>query len=174
MGVNTEIKLPHNVRVSDVADVMGALAGLKPKKSMFNDAKGGWSTKVDGVAVEPSPIPEMVSIVFRTDSGNRHVYYHFETDDPDYVVLNPPSTAFWIAIGVGLVKFFGGKVDYVDSDLVSVDFERKPKSNFQNRPSDGEKWYDLQTRMLNVKPLTQKDFDEAEEFAAYKKDRGLC
>lgn len=43
MGVNVVINLPHDVRVSDVAEAIGILAGLKPRK----EALPGGSFYVD-------------------------------------------------------------------------------------------------------------------------------
>jgi hypothetical protein len=79
----------------------------------------------------------------------------------------PRSTTFWCAIGKGLVKFFGGKIDYNDCDSKKVDFSKKPFSDRINCPSDGKPWQAFQEKLWNLLPLTSKDFEGFKGKIAY-------
>ena len=52
--------------------------------------------------------------------------------------MSPPSTAFWIAIGKGLVDFFGGKLDYNDCDEKDVDYRKPARKDIH--AEDGDEW----------------------------------
>lgn len=171
MGVDTKIYLPANVCVRDVADVIAILAGKKAERRDFSTGNSGWSTEVDGVKVKNSSVETCLDIFIegpfseaaeavRGGQESIHVLYHMEGSKNGERLLMPRSTPFWKAIGKGLVKFFGGRVDYSDHDDSYCDFYRKPKSAEENHPSNGEPWYNLQIRKLKLKPLTEKNFIE--------------
>lgn len=173
MGVDTSILLPNNVRVRDVADVIGILVGKKAEKQYFNTSGSGWATHVEGVKVKPSSIPECADIniegpfsddviPYRNGQVGLYVLYHFE---PEYDgrLLYPRMSNFWVAVGKRLVQFFGGQVDYNDCDAVEINFRRRPKSRKMNAPSDGSSWYDFQERLLKLKPLTRDELERAFE-----------
>ena len=79
----------------------------------------------------------------------QYVLYHFESKHGR--LLCPPSTRFWKAIGLGLIKFFGGKIDLNDCDEIDVD--KVARKRYRNNPEDGEEWDRFQRRILNLKPL---------------------
>jgi len=185
MGVDCCIRLPHNVRIRDVAKVMGILAGQKISER--EDAKTygkpfKWF-EVEGVELE-SGVKGLeccatiylknltgAALAARSDNGeNAHVLFHFEPSDPTPSagrLLMPRSTNFWIAIGIGLVKFFGGEIDYNDCDNSDCDFKRRAKSNEQNCPESDEPWYNMQARMRKLKPITKEEFSDCKQFASY-------
>lgn len=170
MGVDTCIRLPADVRVHDVAECIGILAGLTPQKTPIG--QGSYACRVPGVEVKPSSIPTCCEINIRgkliDGEGHHYVLYHFEPDglNPGRLIL-PRCTAFWICIARSLVKFFGGTVDYCDCDSVDVDFKRdRPRP--RNNPSDGAEWYEFQDEMLALKPITKKELAQAVKWAAYK------
>lgn len=170
MGVDCGITLPDNVRVKNVAEVIGIAAGLKPEWDGTSDGSAKW-IRVPGVEVKQTTSPEMVEIRLTgklIDGEVSHfVYYDFESDYGGRA-LNPRSTAFWIAVAHRLVTFFGGKIDYQDCDTVEVDYKRAAKSKQINSPSDGEPWDKFQKRLFEVKSITKEELEYYDKFAAYK------
>lgn len=160
MSVNCRILLSGDVRLQDVATVMGLLAGLPAESRSLENRGGTYSyVRVSGVGVSGTYSPEMAQILLKgpmVDGDTQHsVYYHFEPSGGVGRALMPVSTAFWIAIGKGLVDFFGGTVDYADCDDVRVNYERPPQGS--NCPEDGRVWQAFEDRIKAVQPLTKKD-----------------
>lgn len=185
MGVDTKILLPAAARIQDVADVMGALAGFPMEKRYFAHIRengrdsAGWSAghPYGSSYVRLTPIHNMVQCAYihldsselgrvMVDGEREHqCMYHFEAGCNGERLLMPRSTDFWIAIGKGLVEFFGGTVDYNDCDDSDVDFARPAQKDIH--AEDGAEWYSMQARKLVVKPLTQVDLDAARKVASY-------
>jgi hypothetical protein len=173
MGVDVRVSLPGNVQVRNVANVMGVLAGCPASKRYFaNDPSGGWGTAVEGVEVKSTSSPEMAEIRLTgklCDGEHRHFcFYHFEPDSGEGRLMMPRSTAFWIAVMTKVVDFFGGTIDYRDSDDSDCDYSVPAKSNQENSAGDGDAWYDLQNRILNIVPVTEEELLAAKEHASYK------
>lgn len=191
MSVSCHIYLPGNVRVKDVMDVMGILVGLPKKKNNLDDngrnlddGDPSWYCQVKGVSYRTTHTSEMISIELvgnfsEAAQGQRMIednpqnsafcYWFFEVSSPheEYRLISCGSTGFWIAVGKGLVKFFGGEVDYNDCDSIDVDFKVKKKINSKVCPSDGVPWQEFQKRKFDLQPLTKEDFQEAQERSAY-------
>jgi len=178
MGVDTRILLPADVRVRDVASVIGILAGLPKTREVGSRGELKW-VQVDGVKVEPMEgIPEACRITLRIpphwgsmmDREDAHdVMFHFEPDTEDGRLMIPPSTPFWIAVGTKLCGFFGGKIDFDDCDSNEWDRRfRKPRPT--NRPNDGLPWARFQQEMFDLAPVTTADLKRAYEKASYKKE----
>ena len=170
MGVDCNINLPGNVRVNDVADLIGIAAGLPARKHDL-DYKGAWTVRVDGVKVENACVVGLVDINLSgkmIDGQKDHtVFYHFEDDGSSGRCLLPRSTAFWIAVGRKLIDFFGGALVYQDCDG-NEDYVKPANPDNINCPQDGEDWQNFQQRMLDVQPITKEELLECDEFAAYK------
>lgn len=172
MSVNTHIYLPCDVRFDDVANVMGILAGLDARLVPFDATKPwkGWYVKVDGVDWRQSHTPRMCIIELESayeqaDGQSSHeAFYHFENPDGSRCV-SVGSTPFWIAVGRGLVKFFGGRMTYQDT-TDKVDFRAK-KPRACNSPEDGRPWCDFQKAVLAVKAVTKAELRAAAKLAAY-------
>jgi hypothetical protein len=178
MGVDAHIYLPADVRVRDVAEVMGVLAGLPFSKRHHSNSKS-WGVEVKGAEAIPcAHVPTMCTINLTSPKGKRFVdgeevhfcYYHFEPSGmkpgQSARLLTIRSTPFWLAIGVELVKFFGGRIDFNDSDTKSTDFRRSyPK--IPNNIEDGRKWQAFQEKIFNTKPITRKDMQRMRHHAAY-------
>jgi hypothetical protein len=169
MGVDATIRLPEDVRVTDVADVMGILAGLPFTQEPLTG--GGSYVKVKGVKVETSGCPEMVIIQLTgnlVDGEPIHTaFYHFESDDGKGRQVGVRSTPFWIALGRQLAAFFGGSMDYNDCDEVDVNYVAdKPRAD--NRHTSNGAWVAFQEDLAKIQPLTEYDLNRAREFAAYK------
>ena len=180
MGINTNIYLPHDVRVRDVAEVIGILAGLEVTKSpLHNGCEEPWGIRVSGATIKGNEnVPQICDIVLKgelIDGEKEHfAYYHFEVSG-----FQPPNekrkysrmvsqrmSPFWIAVGIKLAMFFGGAVDFNDSD--DNDFDMvfgKPRK--WNDEEDGEPWQNFQREMFELKPVTKEDLEEAKKFASY-------
>jgi hypothetical protein len=190
MGVNAVIHLPCNVRIKDVADVMGILAGQKivEKETTFNSFSPPFKYfVVEGVRIESCDARGTgvmtdcaniflenltgAALAARSDAGeNAYAMYNFEPSNPTPSagrLLYPKSTAFWIAIGKGLVDFFGGDIDYSDCDSKEADFKRKAKSNSENCPENDPHYGKQRERMRSLKPLTKADYEACKKHAAY-------
>jgi hypothetical protein len=97
-----------------------------------------------------------------------HLSYHFETDCGKGRLLNVRSRAIWLAVGNRLIDFFGGSIDYQDCDEIDVDVKKPWKGVALNCPSDGKEWYAFQQRILDIKPITVKEWRGYDAAAAYK------
>jgi hypothetical protein len=182
MGVNTEIKLPHDVRIDDVADVIGILAG---NAARWETIRGCGETfkalRVDGVKVRGNRnIPEMAEIIVKPPKGKRFIDGHkvhsvnffFEVSDGGRH-LNPPSTPFWIAVGIRLARFFGGRVVFNDCKSSAAN-RRFSKPRSRNNAEDNKGWHAFQKEMANVRPLTKDDLKRTSKYSAWslKQSRG--
>ncbi|KKN89755.1 hypothetical protein LCGC14_0236010 [marine sediment metagenome] len=170
MGVSTHITLPAQVRVGDVAKVIGACVGLK--KKWHDLGRGHKSVDVVGIKVLNTSVHSMVRIVWQNGKGNSHLksgdlYYHFETgDERSGRLLSCSSWAPWIALGRRLVDFFGGSIDYNDCDSTDIDYQQRWKICLC-LADDDEEWDDLQERIMKVKPITEAEILAADRDASY-------
>ena len=178
MGVHARIWLPDDVRVKDVASVIGILAGC-PKE--WNHAKLDAECKwvhVNGVKIESfgENLPSCCRIIVTIPEGwgllvdkerVHHAMYHFEGDVASGGrLMRPPSTPFWIAVGTGLCRFFGGWIDYADCDATDVNRRfRKPRPT--NRPNAMRPWRKFQEELATLRPVTEAEFTEARKNAHY-------
>ena len=175
MGISCIVNLPSNVRVVDVANVLGVLAGLKPVRKEITGANpDSVFVCVLGVKVSSTAIPQAALIELSAPGEpmvDREVYhstwYHFESPEGGRV-LSGPATAFWIAAFRGLADFFGGTVDYNDCDDSDVDYEVPESAN--NSPTDGSRWNSFQRKVLNLEPLSPECLDAAYQFSAWRKE----
>ena len=173
MSVACDIYLPNDVRLRDVANVMGILAGL-PKEKVFLREGATFYVKVPGVIAKSTTIPEMAEITLETlndftlidDSKNHFCGFHYENEDAKYVLLITASTPFWIAIGIGLCKFFGGKIDCDDCDNIDINHTfKKPRPH--NNPNDGKTYLKFQKQIWKLKSLGMDDLIAVKNMAAY-------
>lgn len=170
MGCDTRIWLPGNVRATTVAEVLGRLVGCR--------ALGGRETfvRVEGTNVTPASVAECAYLEINPPGGKPFkVLYHFEasTRGPrtgHQRVIMPRSVPFFIAAGVRLVDFFGGQIDFKDTDSRDVDYARRGKSDDMNCPEDGVPWKALQERIAMVEPLTMAELRRWAPRAGYNDD----
>jgi hypothetical protein len=173
MSVNTLIVLPADTRSDDVADVIGILMGGKPDFILFGGRTPGGYVKVEGVEIKTTSFYRMAEIIVRgtlIDGKTVHfVSYHFEGSKGQRL-LSPCSTALWIAVGLRLIKFFGGKMIYKDSAPPRAGhYDRSfPTPKRGNSHEDGKKYADFQQELLHLKPLTSADLKKWERRAAYE------
>ena len=171
MGCCTQISLPADVRVNDAAKVIGALVGFPKYKKHFQGS-ACCVAMVDGYEISNCEnLPEMVSInlILETLDGQEghYCFYHFEGNQNGERSICPPSTPFWIAVGLRLVKFFGGSIkfkDYTESPSIDVVYNKPRKTNFVE---DGQEWDDFQQDILDIEPISKEDILQCVESAEY-------
>lgn len=174
MGVDTRIMLSPTTRLKDVVDVLNILVGNP--QDWQDHGKSGWVT-THGIKAEPAGEtliecakisgPSPITTPLYGETGTLYVLYHFETGT-GHRLLMPRCTAFWIAVGHGLVDLFGGYLDYNDCDSIDVDYEQP--SFWNVTPEDNEAWDDFQRAKASVEPLELATIMQYERFASYKVD----
>jgi len=184
MGVDIEIYLPAYVRIRDVADVVGRLAGLPIEP--LGGGGGFWHVK--GAQAVASSVPTMALIELKgrcfIDGETHHeMNYHFECSKPEwdgepikgeFRHLSARSTPWWCAIGKRLVEIFGGIVDYQDCDSNYTDivnFKGFVKNRALFTAHDDPEWSKLKNLIRDVQPITYVDLAEADKVAAYHPKR---
>lgn len=171
MGVDTRVCLPAAAKFRDVADVIGILLGQPFSEEKLPNSDGVF-VKVEGVETKSSDaVIECAEITI--PSKDRWFFYHFEFSGPSYndhdtqvgrgLLLR--SRAENIALGVALVKFFGGSVDFADCDDSECDFAWPEQPDI--RANNGEAWNNYHRRMLALKPITKAEIKQYESRAAY-------
>lgn len=177
MGTDCRVYLPSDTRVQHVAEVIGILLGLPPKKTPLGERGSSFYTSVDGAKVETTSVPEMCVIVVKpTDlapSGDSW-YYHFDARGPwsTMPLLSSRALAISVAVGDRVAQFFGGIVDFNDCDSIEGDrVYRRPRP--RNNPGDGEgvdgEWEAFQQAIFDIKPLTQEDIVSYTNLSAYRR-----
>ena len=181
MSVNCSIALPNSARLSDVAKVIGILAGLKPIESPIS-ASDGFFFDVPGVTTRHcgDGLETCAYIDINAPAGQKllngcktWIMFHFEfgteTADPDINDycrgLLPSSTPFWCAVGRRLVRVFGGT--FIPSDCDDK-VELAVGAHPLNGACNGDAWYRHQRRLFEVQPLTAAEVKDAGKVAAYK------
>lgn len=172
MSVNVSIALPAQTQIGDVALVLAALDGIPTVNTQLShgdgwcaDLDGGVSQHVQYVTVDS--LPECVNIIWANSNKKpRSVLYHFEYNNGAHRGILPGSTPWWIVAAKRLVDVFGGIADYNDCDDHDQDYVQPVADDIS--ASDGEAWYRWQERLLNVKPITKEELEEARQYAAYK------
>jgi len=173
MGVDCNILPPNDVRVRDVARAIGILMGGEAiREPLCHDPNAGWSVQVPGVQVLPSVVPECaeININFEAQDGVEHwVMFHYEVSGSQGArLLSPPSTPLWCAVGTALVNFFGGQVDYNDSDDDDTGPQKTVAPLHYNDPVNDSEWTAFQERLMGLGPLTAKDIKLHRKVAARK------
>ncbi len=172
MGVDTVIRLPPNVTLHTVADVIGKLLGCEATKESLG-GNGSWHAEVHGVkTADAKGVVGCASIDIQPpgeDAEARWFLYHFEGPGGTRLLM-PRATAKNIAMCRALVNFIGGQVEYNDCDSHPYDYAVGWQSDEDNSPDDGEPWHRMQQRILDLPALTEAEIDACEEFAAYKSE----
>lgn len=169
MAQSCTVKLPKDVRLGDVLDVIGILTGSKAEWEML----GGRWVEVDGIAGWPICKTENISDDYNVygqegcgfghyvvhvrkntfDKDHHVAFWNYETSGDYYLLMSGECSLFWNAINTELARFFGGEVDYNDCDDIEVDV-RFDKPRVKNNPGDGQEWDDFQNDKYNVQPIT--------------------
>ncbi len=170
MGIDAHLSLPPNVRVRDVASVLGILYGLPFSLEPLSSDRGAVSCHVRGATVQGyAEIPEMARIDLREPNGEAIAgfFFHFENAGGHRVVTGR-ARAKVLAAFTRVAEFFGGSVDYNDCDDETENYVAMiVRDDEQNCPEDGEPWQAFQHRLASVKPLTSDEIEAFRQHAAY-------
>lgn len=169
MGVDTRITLSPGTDFGNVAKVAAILLGAKPRLGPLSGTDSVFC-QVEGLKTEGiNKIPGCANIFITPEHGpEQHLFYHFEFGQKGERGICPRARADNIALGVRLVEFFGGEVDFSDSDESECDF-KDDGLPFCNA-DDGEEWDKLQKAMFELRPITTAEAMQYDEHAAYKLD----
>lgn len=170
MGTDCNIYLPASAKISDIAELIGILVGMKKKQETLTG--GGWYVSVDGVRVRVcESVPEMVIINLEKNEFNAQMAYcHFEAGRrhgksmSGYKLVSSSSRPIWCAIGKRLVAFFGGFVVYSGSKDRATPEQSAHKDN---DAGTNKEWQAFQRRMWDVTPLTKAEVNTMKKHAAY-------
>ncbi len=162
MGVDCKVYLPSRVRVRDVASVIGALLGAEVRRDALGD-NGSIVAHVQGVKVKAcgGSLVECCEITYQ----DRWFLFHFEFGRRGEPGIMPRCTAKNIAMCKRLADFFGGRVDFSDCDSSECDYFVDEQDGIN--AEDGAEWNALQQRICDVQPLTEREIEACEKFAAY-------
>jgi hypothetical protein len=188
MGISTRINLPLHVSASGVLQVIGKCVGavftvktfdLTSVKTPIPDMNKP-SSKENQWFVDFSNKNLKVNSEGRLDYGtfefedmalNKYQWlFHQETEHEDHKSINPGSSAMAVAVGVRLVKFFGGSVQFCDhTDKADYIVNAKkavfpPKTNGQ---SSDDRWYQYQNALRGLPVLTIKELEAASKKSSY-------
>lgn len=173
MGVNTGLTLPAGVQLRNVGTAIALLLGkprtwydLKTKShGLSQSTQSGW-VEVEGVKFRSAEsTPECCHIEIK--GVDMWLFYHFEFGGAGRGMLGS-STAKRIALYRRLVSLFGGYVDYQDCDDTEKDYKRR-EAEWVGEQDDDAQFHEMQLALWNLKPITEAEIDECEQYAAYKK-----
>jgi hypothetical protein len=145
MGISVRIALPKSARIYDVANAAASLMGCH-RRNIEYTLCSSTLTRITFYGPNGSLV----------DGEDEHMLsFHNENEYlPSHNLLTVPSTPFWIAVGKGLAKFFGGLVDFNDSDTIAYDYEVAERNNLITNDADFDVFY---ARLNLIKPLNSDD-----------------
>lgn len=157
MSVAAHIYLTSDVRSLDVACAVALVSGLRPQRPEL-ELVSSYSAAAFCLTG---------NMVDGTDVHHFSVY----SESDEYIGLTrlviAPSTAFWIAVGRRLIRFFGGALLYSDcaSDEAEEYYIRKWS---YPREDDDDGCLELSKRISALNPLTRDEIDAAAKVAYYQ------
>ena len=166
--VSALISLPEGSRVCDVANVIGVLSGLPVDKGC-GPSGPCWYVPGVSVSLTCSPGGADIEIMGRLVDGLRFhgVTYWFDYPSGSNMprIMSPPSTPYWLAVGQGLIKAFGGRIKFrSDMPCGHMAFPT-PYSLIESASANSYRAY--QERLYSIKPITAEQIKEMRSYAAY-------
>lgn len=156
MSSSVHIFLPPNAALERIACALGKLVGAETAQ------------------IVQTGFPELVKVTFFetiTDAPtmkDRQINFHFDNNAyPSLRVMSAPSDPFYLAVAHRLVDFFGGIVDYIDTDDIDINYQQIRKSDKTNCPSIDPQWDGKDTAVTNIQPLTLAEIERFTNRAAY-------
>lgn len=115
------------------------------------------------------------SLIFKDITGHAYSWMlHNETEEENIRCINPGSHPVAVAVGLRLVKFFGGSVFYDDSrdgDAPGAKFRRSPgRAKYPPKTKEqtsNDRWHQFQNVLRAEPMLTIKELEYAATLAAY-------
>lgn len=162
MGVDIRLTLPANVRVRDAANVVSKLVGYE--STVTGDSGDEAIRFSDGDVHVDGMLDNVTMARLRWEGGT--MYWFFEGEDGQRRV-KAESTPLYCAIAKRLVDFFGGKVEYHDTDDRSY-YAAPANHRVMNSPDYGVAWSAFIRRIHDVRPLTVDEVMGFNNVAAYE------
>jgi hypothetical protein len=115
------------------------------------------------------------NLMFKDAAGQQYAWMlHTETEEENTRSMLPSSHPLGVAVGIRLVKFFGGTVCYndgVDEEKPSNRLRKSPaRAKFPPKTKDqtsNDRWHQFQNALRAEPMLTVKELEHAAKFAAY-------
>lgn len=172
MGVTCSVRLNDGACWKKVGQVACVLMGATTHREPLG--RDGWHLMVDGFGYgrwEKTNNPSYIDVLVSGADDNPIVRSIADSDSIPYRMwyglesrsLYPKAKAAQIALAEGITKFFGGRITYNDctdkkrSFASPADFTKETNTSF----------YAFQNALESLKPLTQKDVDRCQKYAAY-------
>ena len=166
--VSALISLPEGSRVCDVANVIGVLSGLPVDKGC---GPSGPCWYVPGVSIGFTYPPEGAEIEIRGHlvGGSKVQTAIYWFDHPRGMNLShfisTISTPYWLAVGHGLIKAFGGRIKF-RSDM-PCGHMAYPKPKYLTELALADPYRSYQEELYAAKPITAEQIKEMRSYAAY-------
>jgi hypothetical protein len=172
MGVNCTVELSPKATWEYVGMVASKLLGAKATKEPIGTSFYAIIEGFNGGSFKPTSFPQYIYILVSGDVANPAAKLIQDSDGLPYHMwyglesrwFNPKATAAKIALAKGIVKFFGGKITYNDS----TDKEEIFKAPSYIGAADGFPWQRLHQEIIDLPPLSIRNINECEKWAAYK------
>lgn len=187
MGTNTKIRLPLGTHSQDILLVTGRCMGaamvpqpLTPHAdtTQLSSENNRWAYVLnDGdFSVEMANSKRLMGAYGELHFAafkkvNYEWYLHMEDENEEHVLLNPGSHPVAIAMGCRLVDFFGGTVQYNDSNERINRRVPVEKSLFaRHRKTDDSRLDALTNALRETGPLLSKEILRTYRWAAYQQE----
>lgn len=184
MGANAHIYLPPWANPTEACEYAAVSAGgASASRQCFSEGDG-YSACVEGIAFDAqngsrggASFPSYVNVSFSDAQGDLRSCLVFPQawEEPGLggIMLYPTSNPLWVALGLRLVKAYGGRLTYSDySD--QVDFEVPDAQALLRRAdfaeSNNEGFQKRQDLLLQALPLAPEEIERANALCAYPLD----
>lgn len=176
MSISCHIHLPTDVRVENLFEVIGILIGEKKEKAFFENyhpskrikerTRDFDHIKVFNIATDYDQSEKNVyycatnrpsSFILRINHNPFDEYEHmaFCYFEKDHLFISGGSNPFWKTLGIHLIKFFGGYIDFNDCDDIAVDLEYGWRVGRNSHESD-EDFICFQQALWDLQPIWEK------------------
>ena len=165
MGCDCNIYLQGDALSHDIMSVLGILLGFEKTQESFD-----YSSKFDHVVVkdvayaysdrdhykifaQSGSCPEhfLIEILENPLDKEWHMLHcHFQ---PKYLLLSGGSSNFWKTVGIELIKFFGGYIDYNDCDTYDMNFSAVCPRIKGNRHENDPEFHLFQEELWALQPI---------------------
>ena len=167
-SVSALIRIPEGSGFWDVGNVLGALSGLPVARACGHR---GPYLFVPGVSIGFTYPPEGAEIEIRGHlvGGSKVQTAIYWFDHPRGMNLShfisTISTPYWLAVGHGLIKAFGGRIKF-RSDM-PCGHMAYPKPKYLTELALADPYRSYQEELYAAKPITAEQIKEMRSYAAY-------
>lgn len=186
MGANAHIYLPAWANPTEACEYAAICAGGAAASRQNFSQGDGYCASVEGICFDAengsrggAAFPSYVNVSFSDALGDMRSCLAFPQtwEEPGLggIMLYPTSNPLWVALGLRMVKAYGGRLTYSDySD--QVDFEVTDEQALLSRAdfaeSNNEGFRKRQDLLLQALPLAPEEIEHANSLCAYPMDAG--